>query len=224
MPRTARASVGGVCYHVMNRGNAQAAVFHGEQDYAAFVDLIARACGRLPMRVLGYCLMPNYFHLVLWPRADGDLGRGMQWLLTSHVRRYHRLGGGSGHVWQGRFKAFPIQKDGHLLAVLRYVERNPLLARLVKRAQQWPWSSLGGGEPDARPAFLRVGPVSRPPDWLKLVNQPQTKAEVEALGQCVSRGTPYGSPRWLKPTARRLGLEHTLRPPGRPKKKPDSKK
>jgi hypothetical protein len=68
--------------------------------------------------------MPNQFHLVLWPYGDGDVSGWMQWLLTAHVRRYHRHYGGSGHVWQGRFKAFPIQEDEHLLAVLRYVDRN----------------------------------------------------------------------------------------------------
>ncbi len=123
MPRTARASVGGVCYHVLNRGNARMRVFHGDEDYEAFVDLLDRACERLPMRVLTYCLMPNHFHLVLLPHGDGDLGRWMQWLLTSHVRRHHRRRRSSGHVWQGRFKAFPIQQDAHLVMVLRYVQR-----------------------------------------------------------------------------------------------------
>jgi putative transposase len=117
-------------------------VFHKPEDYEAFLRLIPLANERLPLRVLGYCLMPNHFHLVLWPREAGDLGRWMQWLMTSHVRRYHRHFGGSGHVWQGRFKAFPIQQDEHLLTVLRYMERNPLRANLVERAEEWRWSSL----------------------------------------------------------------------------------
>ena len=142
MPRTSRASVGGICYHVLNRGNAQAEVFHKVDDFAAFLQLMAEANERLPLRILGYALMPNHFHLVLWPRADGDLSRWMQWLLTSHVRRYHRHYHGSGHVWQGRFKAFPIEQDEHLHTVLRYVERNPLRAKLVRRAEAWAWSSL----------------------------------------------------------------------------------
>ncbi len=123
MPRTARAALGGWCYHVLNRGNGRAEVFHKDEDYQAFLALFAPACERLPLRVLAWCLMPNHFHLVLQPHHDGDLGRWMQWLMTAHVRRYHRHYGGSGHVWQGRFKAFPIQKDDHLLTVLRYVER-----------------------------------------------------------------------------------------------------
>ena len=103
MPRTARASAGDICYHVINRGNGRAVVYRKEADYAAFADLIALANARLPMRVLGYSLMPNHFHLVLWPHGDGDLSRWMQWLMTSHVRRYHRHYGTSGHVWEGRF-------------------------------------------------------------------------------------------------------------------------
>src|SRR4029079_13972098 len=130
------------CYHVLNRGNGRACVFHKPGDYEAFVGLFERACERLPMRLLAYCLMPNHFHLVLWPRQDSDLGRFMQWLLTAHVRRYHRHYHGSGHVWQGRYKAFPIEQDEHLLTVLRYVERNPLRAKLVERAENWASSGL----------------------------------------------------------------------------------
>lgn len=99
MPRTARASAGGYCYHILNRGNGRAAVFHKDEDYRAFVRLIAEACRRRPMRVLAYCLMPNHFHLALWPFGDGDLSTWMQWLLTAHVRRYHRHYHSSGHVW-----------------------------------------------------------------------------------------------------------------------------
>src|SRR6266511_1948634 len=142
MPRTARASAGGYCYHILNRGNGRAAVFHKDEDYRAFVRLIAEAFRRRPMRVLAYCLMPNHFHLALWPFGDGDLSTWMQWLLTAHVRRYHRHYHSSGLVWQGRFKAFPIQEDAHLLSVLRYIERNPLRAGLVARAEDWGWSSL----------------------------------------------------------------------------------
>src|SRR4029078_883694 len=165
MPRTARASVGGLCYHVLNRGNGQAEVFHKEADYAAFVDLMVEANERLPLRILGYVLMPNHFHLVLWPRGDGDLSRWMQWLLTAHVRRYHRHYHGSGHVWQGRFKAFPIEQDEHLLTVLRYVERNPLRANLVERAEDWQWSSLRLFTPRPQVDWLHAGPVPRGRTW-----------------------------------------------------------
>src|SRR5438270_10504833 len=143
MPRTGRASQAGYCYHVLNRGNARSEVFHKTGDFTAFLQMINECSVRLPMRLLAYCLMPNHFHLVLRPHDDGDLSRWMQWLLSTHVRRYLKHYGHSGHVWQGRFKAFPIQDDEHLITVVRYVERNPLRAHLVARAQEWVWSSLG---------------------------------------------------------------------------------
>jgi putative transposase len=219
MPRTARASVGNVCYHVLNRGNGRARVFHDDADYAHFVELIGEAQARTPMRLLAYALMPNHFHLVLWPRADGDLSRWMQWLLTAHVRRYHRRYHGSGHVWQGRFKAFPIEQDRHFLTVVRYAERNALRANLVRRAENWPWSSLAWRKGDERrPAFLADWPVPCPRNWLALVNRAHSEVELAAVRRSVERGAPFGDDRWVERTARRLGLESALRPRGRPRK------
>jgi putative transposase len=210
--------VGGLCYHVMNRGNARAEVFHKPDDYDAFIALFEPACERLRMRILCWCLMPNHFHLVLRPYEDGDLGRWMQWLMTSHVRRYHRHYHSDGHVWQGRFKAFPIQQDEHLLAVLRYVERNPLRAGMVERAQQWRWSSLALRWQRPVPTILAPSPVKLPRNWLERVNRPQTEAEVDAVRRSIERGAPLGGAVWQHRTAARLGLEQTLRPRGRPRK------
>jgi putative transposase len=218
MPRTARASLGNWCYHVLNRGNARAEVFHKAEDYAAFIGLFEPACERLRMRILGYCLMPNHFHLVLRPYGDGDLGRWMQWLMTSHVRRYHRHYGSSGHIWQGRFKAFPIQEDDHFLTVLRYVERNALRAALVRRAEAWPWGSLRARLARGGSELLAATPVRLPRNWKSAVNDPQTEAEVAAIRHSIQRGTPFGSETWTKRAARQLGLESTLRPRGRPRK------
>src|SRR5437879_789707 len=104
---------------------------------------------RLPL--LAFCLMPNHFHLALWPRRDGDLSDYMMWLLTAHVRRYHQHYHSSGHVWQGRFRAFPIEEDDHLLTVLRYLERNPLRAGLAASAPGWLWSSAALRAAEDRP-------------------------------------------------------------------------
>jgi putative transposase len=218
MPRTARASQGGYCYHVLNRGNRRRTVFHKDADFAAFSKLLRQAGERIPMRLLGYCLMPNHFHLALWPAEDGAMSDYMMWLLTAHVRRYYQHYHSSGHVWQGRFRAFPIQEDDHLLTVLRYIERNPVRANLVERAQDWPLSSAAPMEPDD--PTLDRGPVPRPMDWLEHVNQPQTEAEVERLRESLRRGRPFGHSVWTQPTARKLGLESSLRPRGRPRKRP----
>jgi putative transposase len=163
--------------------------------------------------------MPNHFHLVVHPKADGDLSRWMHWVLNTHVRRYHQHYHSSGHIWQGRFKAFPIEQDEHLLTVLRYVERNAVRAHLVRRAEQWQWSSARYWQKEEeRPPFLAEGPVERPRPWLPWVNQAVTVAELEAVRRSVNRGTPFGDEAWVERMARRLGLEATLRPRGRPRK------
>jgi putative transposase len=217
MPRTSRASVGGYCYHALNRGNGRAQVFHDGDDYDRFVRLLRQACARVPMRLVGYCLMPNHFHLVLWPRGDNDLSTWIQWLLTAHVHGYRKRYRGSGHVWQGRFKAFPIEEGEHLLAVLRCAERNPLRANLVVRAEDWAWSSLPEWLRPPLLPWLDPGPVPRPSGWLELVQAAQTEAELAALRRSVARNAPYGSRDWVEETAVQLGLESSLRASGRPR-------
>jgi putative transposase len=219
MPRAPRAFVGGICYHVMNRGNGRRALFHKDGDYQAFLKAIGHACIEIPTPVLGFCLMPNHFHLVVWPKKDEDLSRWMHWVLNTHVRRYHQHYQSSGHIWQGRFRAFPIQEDEHLLTVLRYVERNPVRAKLARRAEQWHWSSARFWQDETeRPSYLTAGPVRRPRHWVDWVNQALTVEELEAVRRCVNRGAPFGSAGWVKKTSERLGLQSTLRPRGRPRK------
>jgi putative transposase len=217
MARTARASIGGICYHVINRGNGKAEVFHKAEDYYRFTEMMYQSCARLPMRVVGWCLMPNHFHLVLWPFEDGDLSHWMQWLMTCHVRRYHRHYQSDGHIWQGRFKAFPIQQDEHYLTVLRYVERNPVRAGLVERAEDWRWSSLYPADAPRAIRLLSPGPAERPAHWLAMVNHTESERELDALRLCVNRGRPFGSISWTEQIVTRLGLEATIHPRGRPR-------
>jgi putative transposase len=123
-------------------------------------------------------------------------------------------------VYQGRFKAFPIQEDEHFYTVARYVERNARRANLVRRAERWPWSGLhrwqrGTAEDKA---LLAAWPLPRKASWVEHVNAPQAKGELEALRRSVQRGSPFGDPLWSAQTVRKLGLESTVRPQGRPKK------
>ncbi len=217
MARTARASKGGYVYHVLNRGNAKTDVFHKHDDFAAFVNLMRQAHDRVRMRLTGYCLMTNHFHLVLWPYEDGDLSRWMQWLMTSHVRRYHRHYESSGHIWQGRFKAFPVQDDEHYFTVLRYVERNPLRAGLVRRSQEWEWSSLKPTVRGNPHGLLSAGPLPKGPQWTRYVNSVETMGELNALRKSVACGTPFGAEAWQRSTAKQVGLESSLRSRGRPR-------
>lgn len=196
-------------------------VLHKDDDYIAFLKLLKQASDRIPMRMLSYCLMPIHFHLVLWPKQDGDLSKWMQWLTTSHVRRYHRHYDSSGHIWQGRFKSFPIQSDEHLLTVMRYVERNPIRAKTipVRKAQNWHWSSVGIPHPDSEVIpKITNGPIQRLEPWLDWVNRPTSPDEFEAISTCISRGQPYGNEKWRTRIAKKLGLGSSLRSRGRPRK------
>jgi putative transposase len=146
----------------------------------------------------------------------------LRWLTLTHSVRWHKHyhSTGSGHVYQNRFKAFPIARDEHLWTVLRYVERNALRAGFVKRAEEWMWSStaLRSEGSEAAAKRLHSGPMPLPGNWLEVVNKPQTDRELEALRRSVVRGTPYGSESWVKAVVKRLGLQSTIRPRGRPKK------
>lgn len=220
MPRRLRVSTGGLVYHVLNRAVGRGRLFDDEPDYLAMERVIERTHQRLPIRVISYCLMPNHWHLVLWPREDGELSEFMRLMTVTHTQRWHahHHTAGTGPLYQGRFKSFPIQQDGHFLTVCRYVERNALRANLVKSAQRWPWCSLAKRVARQRPSWLlpiRQWPVQAPSDWKAWVNRAETAAELEALRQCVKRGRPYGDERWEERTAKLLGLESTLRPRGR---------
>jgi putative transposase len=220
MGRPLRAAAGGVVYHVLNRANARGPMFEKPGDFEAFERVIGEACSRVDVQILAYCLMPNHWHLVLLPRHDGELTRFVTWLTLTHAQRWHanRESVGSGHLYQGRYKSFPVQQDDHFLTVCRYVERNALRAGLVTRAEEWRWSSLWHRMRRYTPAMDWLGqwPVGTPADWIDWVNEPQTALELEALRSCVRRGQPYGSHYWIRLTAKAMGLNTTLRPRGRP--------
>ncbi len=164
MPRRPRFADGNFLFHVMNRAVARSVIFESDEDYIAFEDVLQTYVKRLDMRLLSYCLMPNHFHLVLWPRENGALSTFMHRLTSTQTQRWHAFHGtvGTGAVYQGRFKSFPIQCDRHLLAVCRYVERNPLRANLVPKAENWRYSSLWMYVNSAADIELSPWPIERP--------------------------------------------------------------
>jgi len=223
MPRRPRVATGGLVYHVLNRRVGRLQLFEKPGDYVAFEQILQDAYDRTRIRILAYSLMPNHWHLLLWPRQDGELSEVLRWLTVTHTQRWHahRQTAGTGPVYQGRFKSFPVQTDEHYLTVARYVERNALRAKLVARAEEWRWSSLwrrSQGNPKLI-TFLSEWPVERPRQWLTWVNAPETEAELKALRENVNRGRPFGNAPWVTRIAKRLGLESTLRPRGRPRNK-----
>ena len=224
MPRRARSIVGGLVYHILNRANARAALFEKAEDYAAFERVLEEARERLPLRILAYCLMPNHWHLAVWPDAgqDRQVSEFLRWLTVTHTQRWHahRRTSGTGHLYQGRFKSFPVESDEHLYSLLRYIERNALRANLVERAEAWRWSSLWRrthGDAASK-SLLSDWPLPQPPRWSMYVNKAETETELTALRRSVKRGSPFGGEAWTTQMQQLLGLEHTARPQGRPRK------
>lgn len=220
MPRTARLAPGGVVFHVLNRGVGRMKLFRTEKDYEAFHRVVNETLRVAPIRICAYCWLPNHWHFVLWPQRDGDLSTFMQRMTNMHTQRWQRakLRVGYGHLYQGRYKSFPVETDDHFYAVVRYVQRNALRAGLVERAEDWRWGSLAQRAGLASGLPLAEWPLPEPSDWVQYVNAPQTEAELEAIRRCVRRGSPYGNASWIEQTAESLGLQSTLRRRGRPLK------
>jgi len=155
--------------------------------------------------------MPNHWHLLLWPRTDGELSEVMRWITVTHTQRWHahRHSSGTGPIYQGRFKSFPVQTDEHFITVAKYVERNALRSRLVERAEEWSWSSVYRvAREDAKLTdFLSPWPMERPQNWIELVNEPHKTSELDDLRSSAQRGRPFGSEDWMINISKQLGLE-----------------
>jgi putative transposase len=221
MPRQARNAPGGLVYHVLNRANGRLRLFKKEEDFLAFERVLKLAHEQVPIRILSWCMMSNHWHLVLWPREDGELTAFMRKLTQTHAQRWKTAHNavGHGHLYQGRFKSFPVQEDDHLLSLLRYVDRNPLRAGIVKKAHDWRWGSYHVRRKRRHDlsGILSDGPIDLPADWPRWVHEPQSKEQETSMSEHITRGRPLGAAQWTSETAQRLGLEHSLRPPGRPR-------
>lgn len=219
MARLPRVDVGGEAYHVINRANARLPIFFKEEDYILFENILEEAKEKYDMRILAYCLMPNHFHLILYPREDGDIQKFMQWLTLTHTQRWHIQNKtvGTGHLYQGRYKSFLIEKEKYLLTVVRYVERNPLRAKLVTKAENWAFSSLSK-HLSGKSKMISSWPIERPQDYLAFVNTSLSEKEEGDIRYSVNRGKPYGSDAWSNKMIDVFKLVATIREKGRPRK------
>lgn len=223
MPRPPRITEPGLAYHILNRRVMRLPLFKKERDYAAFEIVLAQSLARPDAaKLLAYCLMPNHWHLIVLAGPRTDLSSWMQWVQVTHTHRWHahHHTAGQGPLYQGRFKCFPIQQDDHFLTACRYVEANPVRAKLVDRAEDWLWGSLcvRRSKPSPEKPRLSEWPVEMPRNWLAEVNRKMSDRRAEEVRTSILRGTPLGSETWKKRVAARLGLELTLRPRGRPRK------
>lgn len=222
MGRALRTDVGGHVYHVLNRANARSAIFKKKADYELFEAVLEGATERFDMRLLSYSVMPNHWHLVLYPKKDGGLSKFVNWLTLTHTQRWHAAHHtiGHGHLYQGRYKSFLCEEDAHFVQLVRYVERNPLRAALVRRAEDWRWGSAWRRTwgTSKQKKLLSEWPVPMPRDYAALLHEPQSNDEIEAMRKSIVRGNPYGSDTWTDRVIKKFKLETTITPRGRPKK------
>ena len=222
MPRPLRADLADIIYHVINRANARMTIFSKERDYLAFLEILQEAKEKFSVEILVFCVMPNHWHLILKPNENGSLSKFMGWLTMTHTQRWHVAHHtvGSGHLYQGRYKSFPVETDEYFLQLVRYVERNPLRANLVRKAQDWRWGSLWVRQrgTDEQKQVLSAWPIPPSKNYLKLVNSVQSKPEVDNIRTSITKSRPLGEEKWTQRVAQDLGLKSTLRNPGRPKK------
>jgi putative transposase len=222
MPRSTRTDIADGVYHVINRANAKVQIFRKPKDYYAFETLLEEGKDMVDMRILAYCVMPNHWHLVLQPKYDGDMAQYMKWITATHTQRWHGFNNtvGFGHLYQGRYKSFPVQTDKYFLNLCRYVEQNPFRARLVRKPDEWRWSSVwirqNGNQKQKK--FLSEWPVDMPVDYTYWLNEPQNKDDLEEIRTSVQRGRPYGGEKWTREIVEKLGLTSTMRNRGRPRK------
>lgn len=222
MPRPKRLDIKDKHYHVINRANARLKLFFEEEDYQTFELVLIQALEMFNIDLLAYCVMPNHFHLVVHTNQDGQMSQFMKWLTQTHTLRWHSKQKtlGTGSLYQGRYKSFIIQEDHHLLTVLRYVERNPLTANLIKNPLNWKYSSLYRryrGTKEQR-KILSNWPIQEPKDYLNILKTPLTPKEIERIEQSERKGKPFGDDGYQEEMIEKYDLKHTSRGVGRPKK------
>ncbi|MDO8835500.1 MAG: transposase [Vicinamibacterales bacterium] len=208
-------------FHVLNRAVEGATLFRKGRDYDVFLHRLTDTLRRIPMRLLAYAVMPNHWHLVLWPSED-NLSKFMKRLTAAHAQKWREQHGsrGRGAVYQGRFKAIAVQRDGHLIQLCRYVERNPVRARLVGSVQDWPWSSASLESADPRRPPLTAWPVRRPRQWLAMLNAPEPTASLARVRGAIRESRHFGASAWRLQVSGELRWRQGGRGPGRTWERP----
>ncbi len=205
MARLARIVIPGQPHHVTQRGVRRMEIFFRDADYKAYLALLAEWCAKAGTEVWAWCLMPNHVHLIMVPR-DED---GLRAALGETHRRYTRMiksrEGWRGHLWQERFHSFPMDEE-YLLACARYVELNPVRAGLVRRPQQWRWSSARGHLNGREDGVTALAPLlGRAPDWREFLAGGMEEETLLAIQRNTRTGRPLGAERWLKKMEKVIG-------------------
>jgi len=218
MPRIARSLADEQIYHIINRGNRRETIFHDNYDYERFLKLILESKTKFKIKIFAYCLMPNHYHLVIFTPIGENLSLAMHSINSSYVRYYNKKYKISGHLWQGRYKSFIVQKEDYLLTLLRYVEANPLRAKIVKDCIDYTYSSANKRVHNIDNPIIDQVPIVLPTNWHQVINEYEKKIDLDFIRNSIERQSPLGDDNWQYMISKKYGLESTLRPRGRPRK------
>jgi putative transposase len=218
MPRRLRHSLRGAAFHVMNRAVRRTILFEKDGDYGAFVVVVLESLKRFKIEIVSFELMPNHWHFVVTCDRIEEISKWMHWVAGTHANRWNGAHGtrGTGAVYQGRFKAVPIQHGASLIRVCRYVERNALRKGLVAVAEKWKWSSLYAVCNNRELIPLSEWPIPKPPNWLEIVNSKEVPHEFDDIRTSIRRNQPIGDSDWQHAVAPFIG--QTMRNRGRTRK------
>ncbi len=201
MPRLPRIVAGNNVYHIVNRAIGKLSIFNSFDDFNLFISCVKEAQLKLDMRILAYCIMPNHWHLLLYPKNDSDISLFMHQLTNAHTRKFHLKTQtvGTGPLYQGRYFSSLVNTDNYVLAVIKYIEQNPLRARLVLRVEDWQWSSarlrLTNINPHA--PIITDAPISLPSNYHEWVNILENDVN-ENVRKSIQKGIPFGSDVWVE--------------------------
>jgi len=221
MARQPRVDVPNIPYHVINRAVGRLKIFRNEKDYKLFVDLLLEAKEKTGMGIIAFTIMPNHWHLVLFPENTGDMKKFMHLLTNAHTRKVHTVTKttGTGPLYQGRYKSFMIDDDAYLLTVIKYVERNPVRAGSTRTVEEWKWGSgwIRQRGTTKQKQLLSKGPTPLPRNYRSWVNTEDKEGVINRLRSSVNKGTPFGPADWVNTMVDTYKLGATLRGVGRPK-------
>ena len=219
MARLARVVVPGYPHHVIQRGNRGEQTFFGAGDYQAYIALMAEWCEYWGVAIWAYCLMPNHAHLIAVPEDEQGLRRAIGEAHRRYTRHVNFREGWRGHLWQGRFASFVMDEE-HLLAAARYIERNPVRAKIVRKPHRYRYSSARAHLEGRDDRLVTVSPLlAMIPDWSSFLGSAIDPEEQEVLRRHERTGRPLGSKRFVGKLERLLGRSLHPRRGGRPPKK-----
>jgi len=221
MPRIARVVIPGLTHHITQRGNYGINIFHDDKDRIEYLSRINEYCQKFGVSVLCYCLMSNHVHFIVIPPEENTLARIFHTAHMRYTQYFNKRKGDRGHLWQGRFYSYVLD-EGHLIEAARYIERNPVKAKIVKKPWQWKWSSVQEHIGLQNSSFIELENLfnyigMKKEKWREFISDSQKETTMTTIDQHLSTGRPLGNKRFITRLEKRLDKRLHALPWGRPR-------